>query len=74
MSHIGESAKLFLEAIDMGGFGAGESFQRHGLIHFQIVGFVNYTHAAGAQTTAKYVTFCADKFFGWLGHCGETLS
>ena len=74
MRHIGQSAKLFLEAIYMGGLGARKSLQRDRLVHFTIVRFVNHTHATRAQTTTQDVTLCANKFFGCLSHCGETLS
>ena len=72
MRNIGERAKLSFEAIDVGSFGSGQSFQRHHFVHFAIVRFINDAHAARTQTAKQGEAFGTDEFSGGLYHVGTS--
>ena len=73
MRNIGERAKLAFETIDMGGLGAGQSFEGDNLIHLAVMRFVDDAHAARTQTPAQGEALGADKFFGGFSHVGHSI-
>ena len=69
--NVGKRAKLSFEAIDVGGFSAVQCLKRDGLVHLEIMRFVNDAHAARAQSPAQNKSVSPNKLFGGLSHTGK---
>ena len=68
MRDIREGTKLILEAGNVCGFGAGEGLERDDFIGLPIIGFIDHTHAAGAEAATNSESVCSYEIGGRVRH------
>jgi len=68
MRDVGKGTKLILETGDVRCFGAGQGFERDYFIGLPIIGFIDHTHAAGAEATTNSEPVCSDEIGGGVRH------
>ena len=68
MGDVSKRTKLILEARDVSGFSAGECFEGYYFIGLAIIGFIDHTHAAGAEAATNSESVCSYEISSGVRH------